>query len=263
MADEGQRDAGERDEPGHAAHDDERLQHDDRGEAHGRKRAHVAFRARRRHEPADGEAQEQKQHAGCAQKADLFGDVGEDEVALYDGDLLGQAVAQPHAEQVAVGNGVDGLGELVAGVLRVGERIEPGVHAHLHVVERQKRAHAAHGDEAQSDGQIELLAGGHVQHDEEHEEQNERAAEVLFKHHDEQRDAPHEDERQQRADVGQPEGPHAHGEHREHLAVLRKVARKEQHDDDLGDLAWLEREPAQAQPDAAAVYLLAQARHKR
>ena len=66
-----------------AAHDDERLQHHDCGQAHGDERAHVAFGPRRRHESADGEAQVQKQHARRAQKPRLLADGGEDEVAFH------------------------------------------------------------------------------------------------------------------------------------------------------------------------------------
>ena len=74
---------------------------------------------------------------------------------------------------------------------------------------------------------------------------------------------PHQQQRQQRSDVGKPERAHAPGEHRQHLAVLREVARQEQHDHDLGDLARLEGVVADMQPDAAAVNLLAEARNQR
>ena len=192
LADEGEREARERDEPRHAAHDDERLEHDHGGEAHGHERADVALRARRRHEAADGQAQEQQQHAGRAQKADLFCDGREDEVALNDGDLFGQAAPDADAEQVAVGDGVDALYQLVAGVLGVRERVQPVVHAHLHVTEGQVGSHAADGNEAQAHHQVELLARGHVQHDQEQEEEHERAAQVLLEHDDDQRHQPHE-----------------------------------------------------------------------
>ena len=265
LADEGKGEAGQRDEARNAAHDDEGLQHDHARQAHGHEAGHVGLRARRGQEAADGEAQEQQQHAGGAQKADLLGDVGEDEIAFHDGDgvervgAARKAVAQPHAEQVAVGDGVERLAQLVAGVLRVGERVEPSVDAHLHVAERRVSGKGAHGDQAQAHHQVELLTRCNVKHEQEHEEEHHGAAQVLLEHHDDHGHAPHEQKRQQRSDVGQVERAHADGEHGQQLAVLGQIACHEQHDDDLGDLAGLEGEAADVQPDAAAVNLLAKA----
>ena len=265
LADEGERDAGKGDEPGDAADDDERLEHDDRGEARADKRAHVGFRARCGHEAANREAQVQKQQACRTQKPCLLADGREDEVAFHDRDA-GDAVAaachaapDSRAEQVAVGKRIDGLHELIAGVLCVGEGIKPGSDTRLHVVEGEVGAHAADGNEAQADDQVELLSCGNVEHDQEHEEEHERAAEILLEHDDEHCHAPHEEQRQERADVGQAERAYMPSEHREHLAVLRKVAGQEEHDNDLRDLAWLEGESAYMQPDAAAVDFLADA----
>ena len=171
----------------------------------------------------------------------------------------GQSVAQAHAEQAAVGDGVDGLTKLIAGVLRVGEGVEPGAHAHLHVAEGAEEHRAAHGDERQADDQVELLARCNVEHEQEHEEEHERAAEVLLQDDDEHGEAPHEQKGQKRADVGKAHGPDAHGEHGEHLAVFRQIACHEQHDEDLGDFSGLEGESADVQPDAAAVNFLAKA----
>ena len=78
-----------------------------------------------------------------------------------------RAAPDADAEQGAVGDGVDGLRQLVARVLRIGEGVEPGVHAHLHVAEGHERADAADGDETQTDDQVELLSRSHVQHDQE------------------------------------------------------------------------------------------------
>ena len=83
--------------------------------------------------------------------------------------------------------------ELVAGVLRVGEGVKPGGDTRLHVVEGEVGAHAADGNEAQADDQVELLSRGNVEHDQEHEEEDERAAEVLLEHDDEHCHAPHEE----------------------------------------------------------------------
>ena len=219
---------------------------------------HVAFGPRRRHEPADGEAQVQKQHARRAQKPRLFGDGGEDEVVFHVGDDVGHAAPDADAEQVAVGYGVERLHDLVALVERVGEGVEPDADARLHVPEHEVQPHGGHGGQSQPDDQIELLPRGGIEHDQEHEEQHERAAQVLLEHDDDHGQGPHEQERQQGADVRQAERPDAPREDREHLAVLRQVAGQEQHDGDLGDFAGLEGDDARnAQPDAAAVDLLA------
>ena len=265
LADEGKGEAGQRDEARDAAHDDERLQHDHARQAHGHEAGHVGLRARRGQEAADGEAQEQQQHAGGAQKADFLGDVGEDEVAFHDGDgvesvgAARKAVAQAYAEQVAVGDGVKRLAQLITGVLRIRERVEPGVDAHLHVAECRIGRKCAHADKAQAHHQVELLSRGNVEHEQEHEEEHHGAAQVLLEHHDDHGHAPHEQKRQQRSNVGQVERAHADGEHGQQLAVLGQIACHEQHDDDFGNLTWLEGESADVQPDAATVNLLAKA----
>ena len=78
-----------------AADDDEGLQHDDGGEAHGGERADVGFRPGRCDDAADGEAQIQQQHTGRAEQARLLGDDREDEVALGDGDAALVLRARP------------------------------------------------------------------------------------------------------------------------------------------------------------------------
>ena len=156
------------------------------------------------------------------------------------------------------------MNQLVARVLRIGKRVQPYVHTRLHMPERQVGAYSADGDKPKAHQQVELLARGHVEHDEEHEEEHERAAEILLEHHDEQGDQPHEQKRQQRADVGQVERACAPREHGEHLAVLGEVSRQKQHDGYLSYLARLEREHAgNADPDATAVDLLPDDRQKR
>ena len=79
----------------------------------------------------------------------------------------------------------------------------------------------ADGCGAETDDQVDLLAGCHVEHRDEQDEQDERRTEVLFKGDDGERDRPHGEQRKQRFGVGQAEAADAHGEHRYELAVLR------------------------------------------
>ena len=57
--------------------------------------------------------------------------------------------------------------------------------------------------------------------------------------------------------VARPQRPHLPREYREHLAVGGQVGGDEEHDEDLGQLAGLEAEAAEAQPQLAAAGLVA------
>ena len=117
--------------------------------------------------------------------------------------------------------------QLVAGVLRVGERIEPRLHAYLHVREQKIQRHRGNACQKQAYDQVKLSSAGEIQHGDEHEEEHQRAAQVLLEHHNDNGNRPHEQQGQQRAHVGQLERSHAPREHREHFAVAGKVARQE------------------------------------
>ena len=225
LTDEGKRETGQGDEAGYAADDDEGLQHDGYGNADCDKRAHVAFRARRCCEAAYGKAQEQQQHGRTAQKAGFFGDGGEDEVGLHDGDIFSKAVAHANAQHTAVGQRIDGLAELVTRVHGIGEGVEPSVHANLNVAKRCIEDDAAEGRQAKAHDEEHLLAACDVEHSEEEHEAHKRAAEVFLEHGDGERDAPHDEQRSERCGVGQVEAAYAHGEYRKHLAVLRQIGR--------------------------------------
>ena len=135
LANERQGKACKRNESRNAAHDDERLKHDGHGAAYGHHGRHVAFRASRGRETANAQTQIQKQHGGSAEQARFFGDGGEDEVGLNDGDVFGEAVADAYAHHAAIGQGIERLAQLIAIARCVRERVEPGVHANLHVAE--------------------------------------------------------------------------------------------------------------------------------
>ena len=155
------------------------------------------------------------------------------------------------------------MDELVARVGGVGEGVEPRLDADLDMGEREVGADEAKRDEDQADHEVRFLAGSDVEHRQEDEEEHERAAEVLLEGDDHQRDRPHDQHRNERAGVGYADRADAVGEHREHLAVLGQVGRQEDDDADLGDLAGLEGESCDGQPDAAAVDLVADDREQR
>ena len=62
---------------------------------------------------------------------------------------------------------------------------------------------------------------------------------------------------QQGGEARQPQRPHLPREHREHLAVGGQVGGDEEHDENLRQLAGLEAEAADAQPQLAAAGLIA------
>ena len=66
-----------------------------------------------------------------------------------------------------------------------------------------------------------MLPGGHVEHGDEHEEQDQSRAQVLFEYDNQQGHGPHDDDGNQRTHVGYTEGPQLVIEDGKHLAVLR------------------------------------------
>ena len=149
LAHEGQGDAGEGDEPGGAAHDDEGLQADARREAGGGEGRHVALGAGRSGKATHGEEHEEDQHGRCTQKTHLLGDSAEDEVAFHHGDGGAQAAPDANAEEAAVGKRVEALNQLVAAFLGKGEGVAPDGNASLHVVEKAVEDHAARSRQQQ------------------------------------------------------------------------------------------------------------------
>ena len=132
------------------------------------------------------------------------------------------------------------------------------------MAEHEEEHHGSDGRKHQAHCHVELLARGHIQHDDEHQEQHERAAQILFQHNDEEGQRPHEQQRQKRLQAGQVNRAHAPCEHGEHLAILRQIGRQEKHDEYLRQFARLEGKTGDGQPQAAAVDLGADpGKHRR
>ena len=108
-------------------------------------------------------------------------------------------------------------------------------------------------EERETRGDEERPPGRDVEHREEDPEVEERASEVVGDDDDEHRGAPDRDER---ADVLEPAL-------REGLPLLAQVAREEEDQADLRELARLELQRADADPQTDAVHALADSRHRR
>ena len=240
LADEGQGDAGQGHQPSDAAHDDEGLQYHHGGEARGHEGGHIGAGPGGGDEAPDAEGHIEHEDPSSAQKAGLFGDGGEDEVALHHGNQVAEALPDAGAQHAAVGQGVGGLAELVARVQGVGEGVQPGGHPDLHVGETGVEEDGGGQGKDARDDEVGLAAAGHVEHGQEDAEEHEGAAQVLLEDDHQKGQAPHEEHGQQGAEVRYSQMPDAGGEHREHSAVLGQVARQEDDEADLRHFAGLE-----------------------
>ena len=263
VAHEGQRDAGQRDEPRDAADDDERLQRDRRDEADRGERRHVGLRARSGREAADREHEEAQHDRRRAEQPELLADRREDEVGRDERDARGQPLPEPDADQPARREREERLHELVALARGVGERVEPDVDARPHVAEEEVRDGRAGTEQREPDDHVGRAPGRRVEHHEEDREEQQRGAEVALEDEHDERDDPHEQQRAERARLGQAHAEDAARRDREHLAVLGEVGGEEEHDEDLGELAGLEAEAAEADPQLGAVDLAADERRQQ
>ena len=237
----------------YAAHDDECLQHDNGSEAYCHKRANVALCANGNQNAADGEAQVQKQHTCSTQKTRFFGYGAKDEVGFNNRNLLGHAIADAHAEQAAVCDAEDRLDQLIARVGGIRKGVEPCIDANLNMAEQEVHEHEAHGNHQKADNDVGVLSGGHVEHCDEHEEQDQSRAQVLFEYDNQQGHGPHDDDGNQRTHVGYTEGPQLVIEDGKHLAVLCQVCCQEDDDTDFCKLTRLNRETTDGKPNARTV----------
>jgi hypothetical protein len=96
--------------------------------------------------------------------------------------------------------------------------------------------------------------GGHVQHDHEEAEEEQRGAQVGLEDQDQQADGPDDEDRAQVAAAGQVEPHEAAAGQREGVPLDHQVAGEEDGDDDLRELTGLEGADARdGDPDLGAV----------
>ncbi len=226
VADERQRDAGERHHLDDAADDDESLDADDRGEADGEQLLEGPVGAQGDAQAGTDDQDERHQHGGRADEAPLLADGGEDEVVLRLGDLTGVAASEAGAGQPAVGETVERLDDLVALVERVGPRVEPDVDPGLDVAELRPGEVGGDREQHRADQQVAEAFGGHPHHHDEQREEQQRRAEVALEHHDDHGEAPCQDDRGDVARFGQVQRPDLPRRCRDQLAPVGEVRRR-------------------------------------
>ena len=172
-----------------------------------------------------------------------------DEVRVQERDQLAAAgrrerpLAEAGAAEAAERDREQRLHELVALVACVRPRVEPDRDAVLHARHDLVDERGPGEEERAARGHEQQPARRRVQHREEDAEVEEAGAEVVRLHEHGHRAAP---DQEQRAEVLQPSLC-------EHLALLAQVAGQEQDQQDLRELARLELEAADADPEAGAV----------
>ena len=137
--------------------------------------------------------------------------------------------------------------------MRVGPRVEPRVDAHADAADRRVRERRASREQREAGGDEERPPRGHVEHGQEDPEVEERAAEVVRLDDDEHRRA---EEEEQRPEVLEPRL-------RQHLALLAEVGGEEDDEEHLRELAGLEAERADVDPEPRAVHRPADHRQRR
>ena len=201
---------------------------------------------RRDPEAALGDQHVQPEHAQRAEHAHLLGQRGEHEVGVDGRDRghradLRQPGAEAGAEDAAATVGVQRADHLVAGALRVGERVEPDVDPVLDVREGEVQHRAAGQEQEQAENDVRGASRGDVEQAEEDEEVQQRRAEVALDDHDRQGEAPHREHRQQVWQRRQAERPDTRAGARQERPILGQVAGQEHDQDDLEQLRRLAR----------------------
>ena len=245
------------------ADDDERLHAEDRRQAGGEQLLERVLGAQRGAQAGADQQQVGDEHGGGAEQAHLLADGGEDEVVLRLGHLARAAEAEPGAGHAAVGEPVQRLHDLVAGVERVGPRVEPDVDARLDVVEQAPRHVGGGAEHQQADQEVARPLGGDPHDDDEEGEEQQRRAEVALADHDHDGDAPGDEDRQQVAGFGEAQRADLPGAGGEQLAVVGEVGGEEDRQGELGELAGLEVDRPEVDPDAGAADAEAEPRHER
>src|SRR5581483_7849576 len=249
VADEGQGDPGQRRLTEQAADVDEGLERERKRQPSREELREAVVGEYRRAEAAQGEEHVGEQDGGNPDQAELLGERGVDEVAVHERDQVGAVrgregpASEARSAEMTVGDRVRALDGLVAGAVHVRPRVEPAVDALLDAGDRGVRHGRAAEEQSEADRDVEGAAGRDVQHREEDPEVEERAAEVVGLDEDEHRRAP---DQEQWAEVLQPPL-------REHLALLPQIAREEDDQRDLRELAGLELQRPDLHPEPRSV----------
>ncbi len=237
VRDEGQRDPGERDDPGDAGHDDERLEGDHGRQAHGQQLAEPVLAGDGRLEPPADEHDVAQQDRRGAEQAELLADRGEDEVGLRVRDQARVALAETRPPDAPGAQREHRLRQLAVPLVEHPRRVQgvqPHVHAKLDVGEGHVADVRPDREQQQPDDEVGRPAGRHPQHHHEDPEEQERRAEVLLQEQDGQGHRPGDDQRGEVLRLGQPERAEAAGRHGQEPASGVQIRGEEHDDQDLG-----------------------------
>ena len=123
--------------------------------------------------------------------------------------------------------------------------------------------HGAAQEQHTADDQPSGPLGGDVEHHQEQAEEQEAGAEVALEDQDAEADQPHHQDRAEVAAARQVDAAHPTAGERQRVAMQHEVARERDHQQHLGDLAGLEAERPDADPDPGAVDGVADPGHER
>ena len=245
VADEGKRDAGQRDELQVAGRDDHGLHADHEREARGEQRPDVVRRAGRDAEAARHDHEVAAEDRDDAGHAKLLAQGGEREVRVDGRDRQlprdrREAGSQAGPQQPASRERMERLDGLVAGPERVRPRVQPGRDALAHGREDEREDREAQQEERDPEQDVHLAPGCEVEQAEEDREEEQRGAQVPLDDDDAQRQRQHENGREQVRGRRQRE-PAGHVDPRvgQQDPVLRQVPGEEDHQDDLEQLRGL------------------------
>ena len=137
----------------------------------------------------------------------------------------------------------------------VGPRVDPDVDPTRHVAEELVGDHRAGDEQDQPDQDVAAPPGRHEEHGQEDAEEEERRAEVLAEdddQHDDHEDGEHRQQIRQRRDLHRADADARIAQQR---PVLGQVAGDEDDQHDLDELARLEADRPQVDPQARSVHL--------
>ena len=119
------------------------------------------------------------------------------------------------------------------------------------------------GEHHEADQQVGDAFGGDPQHHDEQREEQQRRAEVLLGHHHDDGEPPRQHDRRDVARFGEVERADLPRGRGDQLATVGEVGGEEDGEGDLGELAGLEVDRPEADPDPRAVDVAAEAGNER
>ena len=249
--------------PHHPADHDEDLQREHEGEPDREQLAEVVGARVADAEAAGDEQQVQAEDREDADEPELLAERRDDEVAVRSGREIRPPLAEPRPEQPAVREAehpVDDL-EAAAGLLvaRAAEGVQPVGDAALDVAEDVARGICAGRGEQEAEDDPARPARGDVEHRDEHAEEQEAGAEVVLADDHAEGEHPHDEDRPEVAGAGEADEQEPAPHHGEGVPPRDEEPGEEDGERDLRDLAGLEVERADADPDVGGRAAEAQA----